>query len=70
MVVTLEGMIKCTQYSLEIGVGPVTHEQLPDDTGDNEKDETFQENWRFREYSFNTFASTSSVSKKGLMISL
>ena len=47
-------------------MGPVSHEQLPDDTGDNEKDETFQENWRFREDSFNTFASTSLVSKIGL----
>ena len=65
-VTTIEDLTTCTQYSLEIGAGPVTRGQLPDDTGDNEEDETRQENLRFGEDSFKTFASTSPVSKIGL----
>ena len=58
MVTTIEDLTTCTQYSLEIGAGPVTR--------DNEEDETIQENWRFGEDSFKTFATTSPVSKIGL----
>ena len=54
IITTIEELTTCTQYSLEIGAGPVTH--------DNEEDETIQENWRFGEDSFKTFASTSPVS--------
>ena len=55
IITTIEDLTTCTQYSLEIGAGPVTH--------DNEEDETIQENWRFGEDSFKTIASTSPVSK-------
>ena len=58
MVTTIEDLTTCTQYSLEIGAGPVTR--------DNEEDETIQENWRFEEDSFKTFVSTSPVRKMGL----
>ena len=66
IVTTIEDLTTCTQYSMEIGAEPVTWEQLPEDTGDNEEDETRQENWIFEEDSFKTFASTSPVSKKGI----
>ena len=66
MVTTIEDLTTCTQYSLEIGAGPVTREQLPDGTGDNGEDKTRQDNWRFGEDSFKTFATTSPVSKIGL----
>ena len=58
MVTTIEDLTTCTQYSLEIGAGPVTR--------DNEEDETIRENWSFGEDSFKTFASTSPLSKIGL----
>ena len=56
IVTTIEDLTTCTQYSLEIGAGPVTR--------NNEEDETRQENWRFKEDSFKTFVTTSPVSKK------
>ena len=58
IITTIEELTTCTQYSLEIGAGPLTR--------DNEEDETIQENWRFGEDSFKTFASTSPVSKMGI----
>ena len=56
IVTTIEDLTTCTQYSLEIGAGPVTCEPG--------EDETFQENWRFGEDSFKTFVSTTPVSNK------
>jgi hypothetical protein len=55
IVTTIEDLTTCTQYSLDIGAGPVTHV--------NNEDETIQENWGFGEDSFKTFVSTSPVSK-------
>ena len=57
IITTIEDLTTCTQYSLEIGAGPVTPEQ----------EETIQDDWRFVEDSFKTFASTSPVSKIGLL---
>ena len=64
IVTTVQDLTTCTQYSLEIGAGPVTREQLPDGTGDNGEDKTRQDNRRFGEDSFKTFVSTTPVSNK------